>query len=185
MNKKSDYSQELNELLSRKNVTEKEAFDFFDKLEGVGMDFMFGKWKGSGLHTNHPMDGQLELFDWYGKEFEDSENVHPLLFRHGHSKIYKIHPGRIPFSLSQKFKADTLRFIKPLFRLGKWFLKTNKSKARIRLLQFRGKLSVAMIYDDLAIYDNFRKVDENTVLGVMDLKGMEQFFFFILKRVEK
>jgi hypothetical protein len=39
-----------------------------------------------------------------------------------------------------------------------------------------------MIYDDLPINDVFRKVDNNTVLGVMDLKGMEQPFFFVLRR---
>ncbi|MCB1177334.1 MAG: DUF4334 domain-containing protein, partial [Leptospiraceae bacterium] len=32
------------------------------------------------------------------------------------------------------------------------------------------------------IYDNFRKVDENTILGVMDLKGLKDFFFFVLRR---
>ncbi|MEO0646901.1 MAG: DUF4334 domain-containing protein, partial [Cyanobacteria bacterium J06650_10] len=28
-----------------------------------------------------------------------------------------------------------------------------------------------------------RKVDENTLLGLMDFKGMEQPFFFVLHRV--
>jgi len=30
--------------------------------------------------------------------------------------------------------------------------------------------------------DCFRRLDANTLLGVMDLKGMQQPFFFVLRR---
>ena len=39
-----------------------------------------------------------------------------------------------------------------------------------------------MIYDSLPINDVFRMVDEDTVMGVMDRKGEEQPFFFMLRR---
>ena len=39
-----------------------------------------------------------------------------------------------------------------------------------------------MIYDKLPIQDIFRRVDERTVLGVMDYKGMTQPYFFVLRR---
>ncbi len=39
-----------------------------------------------------------------------------------------------------------------------------------------------MIYDQLPINDVFRKLDDNTVMGIMDLKGMKDPFFFKLKR---
>ena len=39
-----------------------------------------------------------------------------------------------------------------------------------------------MIYDYLPINDVFRKVDDHTLLGLMDFKGMEQPFFFVLNR---
>ena len=41
---------------------------------------------------------------------------------------------------------------------------------------------ITMVYDNLPINDVFRKVDEDTVLGVMDLKGMKKPFFFVLRR---
>jgi hypothetical protein len=50
------------------------------------------------------------------------------------------------------------------------------------MTNYRGKVSATLIYDDLPINDAFRLVDTNTVLGVMDLKGMEQPFFFVLNR---
>jgi hypothetical protein len=39
-----------------------------------------------------------------------------------------------------------------------------------------------MIYDHAPIVDCFRRLDENSLLGVMDLKGMQQPFFFVLRR---
>jgi len=59
---------------------------------------------------------------------------------------------------------------------------TRRSQARLRLTEYRGKSSATMIYDSLPINDVFRKVDENTVLGIMDMKGVAQPFFFILRR---
>jgi hypothetical protein len=41
-----------------------------------------------------------------------------------------------------------------------------------------------MIYDQLPINDSFRKIDDNTVFGAMDFKGVPQPFFFVLRRVD-
>lgn len=72
--------------------------------------------------------------------------------------------------------------------VGKFFqllmplLSTRKPRARLRMTKYRGKSSATMIYDQLPINDVFRKVDDNTVLGAMDLKGIERPFFFVLRR---
>ena len=39
-----------------------------------------------------------------------------------------------------------------------------------------------MIYDGLPILDHFRAVDAATLLGLMDLRGMAQPYFFVLRR---
>jgi hypothetical protein len=39
-----------------------------------------------------------------------------------------------------------------------------------------------MIYDEVPIHDIFRKVDDQTVLGLMDYKPAERPFFFVLQR---
>ena len=72
--------------------------------------------------------------------------------------------------------------MKPIFTLMNLMLKTEKSQARIRMMEYREKVSTTMIYDNLPINDIFRKIDDNTVLGLMDFKGMPQPFFFVLKR---
>jgi hypothetical protein len=61
-------------------------------------------------------------------------------------------------------------------------LRTDQPKARLRMTEYRGVVSATMIYDSLPINDIFRKVDDHTVLGAMDLRFAPQPFFFILRR---
>jgi hypothetical protein len=61
-------------------------------------------------------------------------------------------------------------------------LRTRAPKARLRMLSYRGVLTATMCYDQLPIHDVFRKVDENTVLGAMDLRGTADPLVFFLRR---
>ena len=47
-------------ILETGQTTTEKALQLFDTLKPVNLDFMFGRWQGSGLHTAHPMDGLLE-----------------------------------------------------------------------------------------------------------------------------
>lgn len=168
--------------LQQGKISTEEALKLFDELDTVNLDFMIGRWQGSGFHTNHPMDGLLEAFNWYGKEFIDAENVHPLLFLDGNNKIFKVTPNLTAMKLALRFAVPQNKAMKLLFNLLNLMLKTEKSQARLRMMEHRQKISATMIYDRLPINDIFRKVDDKTVLGLMDFKGMEQPFFFILNR---
>lgn len=161
------------------------ALELFDSLEPVATDFMIGRWQGDGYPTDHPLDGWLELFHWYGKHFESEEDVHPLLFTNRRGKLVRINPGYMKHSFAliehmSKFKSKTVgtafQLLMPLFS-------TSKSRARLRMTEYRGKSSATMIYDQLPINDVFRKLDDNTVLGVMDNKMLKDLFFFKLTRV--
>ena len=163
-------------------TTTEEALQLFDGLESVDLEFMIGRWKGSGFNTGHKMDGVLEAMNWYGKEFVSAEQVHPLLFSDSNN-IFKVDPNPTLTNLGFNFSMPKNDALKPLYGVMSKMLKTEESKARIRLMEYRGKVSATMIYDYLPINDVFRKVDENTVLGLMDFKGMPQPFFFVLKRV--
>ncbi|CAN1209914.1 DUF4334 domain-containing protein [Tumidithrix helvetica PCC 7403] len=169
-------------LLTDGKATTEKALQLFDTLEPVNLDFMLGRWQGSGLHTSHPMDGLLEASNWYGKEFIDPENVHPLLFLDGQGKVIKVAPN--PTAMNWVLKMPFLKndFLKPLLTLTNSLLKTERSQARLRMMEYRGKVSATMLYDYLPIADSFRKVDKNTVLGIMDFKNLPQPFFFVLKR---
>jgi len=160
------------------------ALELFDSLEPVDIEFMIGRWQGDGYPTVHPLDGLLEVFHWYGKLFESAEDVHPLLFSNRRGKLVRINPGYMKpsFALAEhmsKFKSKTAGNI---FQLLLPLFSTSKSRARLRMTEYRGKTSATMIYDQLPINDVFRMLDDNTVLGVMDNKLLEDPFFFKLTR---
>ncbi|MBW4593095.1 MAG: DUF4334 domain-containing protein [Brasilonema angustatum HA4187-MV1] len=170
-------------ILKTGQTTTEKALELFDALEPINLAFMLGRWQGSGLHTNHPMDGLLEKFNWYGKEFVDPENVHPLLFLDSQGKVIKVAPNYMGLTnWVLKFPILKNDFVKPLVILTNSLLKTQKSQARLRMMEYRGKVSATMIYDHFPVNDSFRKVDDNTLLGIMDLKNSPQPFFFILRR---
>ena len=159
-----------------------QAMACFDSLEPVNLDFMLGRWRGRGVDTGHPMDGLLELFNWHGKEFISPEAVHPLVFNAGDGTLIKLDPRWMSMQHARNTALTRHPFTQRLFRLATLLIRTNAPKARLRMIEFRGKVSAAMLYDDLPINDVFHRIDDDTVLGVMDLKGMQQPFFFLLER---
>lgn len=54
--------------------------------------------------------------------------------------------------------------------------------ASLRRVEYRGVLTATMVYDKHPVFDHFRRVDEDTVLGVMDRKGDDMPLFFHLRR---
>jgi|SRR5690625_3409892 len=175
--------EELQKLLE-KNISQREAFAFFDSLEPINITGMVGIWKGQELKTGHPMEGILEAANWYGKVFEDKDHVFPLVFETSSHKLYAGNPGKIYFKNLQKNLSP--KAVSVLFPIISPFIKTKKSKARLRMMNYRGKTTAAMFYDQLAIIDVFRKVDDDTVMGIMDCKhdSSDKSFFFILEKQE-
>ena len=159
------------------------ALAVFDSLRAVDAAFMRGAWSGHEFSSGHPMDGALTAYGWRGKRFDDEEHVHPLLFSSA-GREFAVHPRWIwpgvPLLLRypQLKAAPAARLARALLPL----LATQRSRARLRMMRFRGVLTATMVYDDVPIQDVFRAADDDTVLGLMDLKGMEQPFFFVLRR---
>ncbi|GAA5053944.1 DUF4334 domain-containing protein [Nocardia callitridis] len=162
--------------------TREEAEALFDGLPAVrAEEITTGRWRGYEVDTGHPMGGTLSASGWYGKQFDDVNTVHPLLFASG-SKIFPIDPRRVPLGLADRIPLGALRAVRrglPVFGPA---LRTRKPTARLRDIEFRGATSAAMVYDHLPIIDHFRRADERTLLGLMDLRGMSQPYFFALRR---
>ncbi len=53
------------------------------------------------------------------------------------------------------------------------------------MTEFRGVVTATMIYDSLPIQDMFRAAASDTLLGLMDLRGMAQPFFSVLRRDDR
>lgn len=131
------------------------ALELFDSLEPVELEMMTGQWKGEGLATNHPMDGLLETFHWYGKRFENPDQVHPLVFTKLWGRLASVNPFYMIPSLH--FSIPKLRVLGRLFQFFIPLLSTSSSKARLRMMLYREKVSATMIYDQLPINDVFIK----------------------------
>ena len=177
MNSRVDFQ----ELLAN-GATLQQALELFDSLEPITVDEMLGKWKGSGFPTGHHMDGLLENFSWWGKEFGSAEDVHPLVFD-GSNRHYVLDPRWMPLKYARNTALSVNPVARWIFRTLLPVLQTSQSRARLRMLEHRGVVSAAMVYDEKPINDVFRKIDDDTLLGLMDLKRSSKPFFFILKRV--
>ncbi|MBI5259369.1 MAG: DUF4334 domain-containing protein [Burkholderiales bacterium] len=58
----------------------------------------------------------------------------------------------------------------------------NLGLAQMREVLFRGQVCAALIYDKQPIMDYFRKVNDQVVIGLGDVKGKPTDFFFHLTR---
>jgi hypothetical protein len=160
------------------------ALKFFDSLPILEIAEMTGRWRGSGLNTGHPMDGMLEAFGWWGKSFIDADTVHPLLFTEASGRIAPVSSRFLATSLMTSLPANSpiMPALRAVWPFARALLRTQHPTARLRMMEHRGRLSATMIYDFLPIHDIFRRVDENTLLGLMDMRGMPLPFFFVLRR---
>ena len=167
----------------REMVPPDEALAYFDSLPVVAPGEMLGRWRGSALPTGSPLDGLLEAYGWYGKEFLDDETVHPLLFTGRSGRPRPVDPSLLPVNLLRDYAGflqfwplrTTLTRLRPL-------LYTNRPKARLREISHRGVVTAAMVYDTLPIIDVFRRVSEDVRLGAMDLRGLPAPYLFLLRR---
>lgn len=176
---------QLLDLLPTVPTTTAEALALFDAAPAVDPEFMIGTWHGAELPTGHPMDGLLAASGWWGKQFIDGETVHPLLFPSADgTSLWPLNP-LVAFGgvgLAAKVPAvKNMRFARTI-TVGKPALRARGPKARLRTTRYRGVDSATMIYDQLPINDVFRTIDQDTVLGAMDLRGITRPYFFVLHR---
>ncbi|WP_203294718.1 DUF4334 domain-containing protein [Maricaulis parjimensis] len=165
----------FDDALSCEAVSGADALSLFDNLPPADEAFMIGSWKGEGFATGHPMDGLLESAGWYGKQFVDRNSVHPLLYTTEDGReVFAVDPARLDFNRSGNSSAH----------LGAWRdkLETEAFTARLRMTEYRGALCATMIYDARPINDVFKRVNDDTALGIMDMRGLDKPFFFVLRR---
>jgi hypothetical protein len=166
----------------RNGANAEEALRFFDSLPAVSTADVLGRWRGSGLPTGSPLDGLLEAYGWYGKEFLGAESVHPLLFG-TRSGPRPIDPALIPLSvLRDRPGLAHSTLARAAFSVVRPILRTRRPKARLRAIEHRGVVTAAMVYDAVPIIDVFRRMSADRVLGLMDMRGLTAPFFFLLQR---
>ncbi|MDX1888898.1 DUF4334 domain-containing protein [Mycolicibacterium sp. 050158] len=166
-------------------TTTTDALAYFDALSAVQPESMIGTWHGTELPTGHPLDGLLSVSGWWGKAFVDAETVHPLLFPTSDGRaLWPLNPvlGFAGLGASTRIPALRNRNLAGVISRLAPVLRARGPKARLRTTRYRGVDSATMIYDQLPINDVFHRVDDETVLGAMDLRGISRPYFFVLRR---
>ncbi|MDY6995889.1 MAG: DUF4334 domain-containing protein [Actinomycetota bacterium] len=177
----------LTDVLPDAPTTTDAALALFDSLPTVELDAMLGTWRGAEVPTAHPLDGMLAASGWWGKRFSDTETVDPLLFPTADgSALWALNPAPAFGGLGLVTKVPALKrtnFAAAITR-SRPVLAARGPKARLRTTRFRDVDTATMIYDQLPINDVFRRVDDDTLLGAMDLRGITKPYFFVLHRDE-
>lgn len=154
----------------------------YDDLPAVSPAEIRGTWRGRELRTGHPMDGLLEATGWYGKRFDDDDAVHPLLFSTRSGAVVSVDPRKVPMGLAGRVPVSVAARARLAVDVLRPALRTRKPRARLREVRHRGVVTAAMVYDHLPIIDVFRRVDDDTLLGFMDLRSQPQPYLFVLAR---
>ncbi len=161
------------------SVTPDEAYAAFDALPAMSIEEMFGRWSFIEVNTGHRFDGLLQPAGLHCKIFFGEDDVHPLVFINSDkTELYAVNPKLVP--LEADLPKDEI--VGEVIETGRFLLETKEPKARLRVVEFRGRATASMLYDERPIIDAFVKIDDEQVLGVMDMKGDPAPYFFILKR---
>jgi hypothetical protein len=164
-------------------VTAAAALALFDSLPPVAVGETIGRWRGAELPTGSRLDGLLGLHRWWGKDVVDPETVHPLLFADRRGVPRPVTPWPAPLGLLRRAPGLART---PAARIGfaaaRPLLRARRPGARIRAVEHRGVVTAAVVYDALPIVDVLRRVDERALLGLMDLRGLDEPFLFVLTR---
>ncbi len=165
----------------RPGGTSVDAFSVFDDLPALVPAALRGRWIGHELATGHRWDGKITAAGWQGKEFVDDEAVHPLLFGDRHGISFPVDPRWVPVGLVDKISVGSVAVMRRAIGWLRPVIQARRPGARLRTVDYRGTMSVALVYDRLPIIEVFRRVDDDTVLGVMDMRGTPPYFFYLVR----
>ncbi|MFJ6853553.1 DUF4334 domain-containing protein [Streptomyces sp. NPDC091271] len=115
------------------------------------------------------------LGEWKGGEFETGHPLNGMLQKAGwYGKTFLSAGDAKPLMMrgeDGRLYSDT--------ELG-------KGEASLWMVEFRGEPTATMVYDGQPVFDHFKAVDDRTLMGVMNRKGVGPdgpFYYFFLDRV--
>lgn len=126
-------------------------------LAPATIPLLLGRWRGGDFATGHPASAMLQRIRWHGKRFDSPLEAHPLICRADDGSLF-----------SNREAAGG-------------------GGASLWDVEFRGETTATMVYDALPVFDHFRIVDDDTVMGIMNGKleplfGTADPYYFWLER---
>lgn len=136
----------------------KEALDaLWADLMPTTVEEILGAWKGGDFATGHPASALLTHVRWHGKRFRSALDAQPLMCVGEDGELYS------------NLKAG------------------GGGEASLWPVEFRGETTATMVYDNMPVFDHFKKVDDDTLMGIMNGKlesafGISDLYYFWLER---
>jgi len=154
---------------TQKKQLKQKLYAFYDSLPKVLPEEMIGSWKGNSWKIGMPLDNAIKISQWHGKTFHSPTDVDAIICKFNFLSIVGF-MGSILF-FPWKIKGKTKKYRIP------------GTKASLKQMTYRMQSSTSMTYNNLPITDHFRKIDSDTLMGIMDVKGISalEFIFYIQK----
>lgn len=126
-------------------------------LAPAPVELVLGSWRGGDFATGHPASVLLEKIRWHGKRFDGPLDAHPLICRGDDGELF----------------SNTAA--------------AGGGAASLWEVGFRGETTATMVYDAMAVFDHFKLVGRDTLMGIMNGKlepvfGTADPYYFWLER---
>ena len=155
----TDHLQRFEKLRAAEHAEPAELDALWADLATVTVDEVLGAWRGGDFATGHVASQVLEKVRWHGKRFDSPLQALPLVCRDEQGELY----------------SNT--------EAG------GGGEASLWPVGFRGEVTATMVYDRMPVFDHFKKVDDRTLMGIMNGKleaafGVTDLYYFWLERDE-
>jgi len=126
-------------------------------LPPVSVTEILGAWRGGDFDTGHLASTVLTQVGWHGKRFDTPLDAKPMICRGQDGELFS------------HLKAG------------------GGGEASLWPVEFRGETTATMVYDKMPVFDHFKKVDDDTLMGIMNGKleaafGVADLYYFWLER---
>lgn len=153
----SDLKQRFEQLRAADPADPADLDALWADLATVTVEEVLGAWRGGDFATGHLASQVLGQVRWHGKRFDSPLQAVPLVCRDEQGELYS------------NLKAG------------------GGGEASLWPVGFRGEVTATMVYDRMPVFDHFKKVDDDTLMGIMNGKleaafGVADLYYFWLER---
>lgn len=153
----TDPRQRFDELRAAERADPADLDALWTDLATVTVDEVLGPWRGGDFSTGHLASTVLGKIRWHGKRFDAPLDAKPLICRDQEGALYS--------------NTDA----------------AGGAEASLWPVEFRGETTATMVYDRMPVLDHFKKVDGDTLMGIMNGKleaafGVADLYYFWLER---
>lgn len=150
-------SERFDELRDACHASPTDLDELWSHLRPVKVDEILEHWRGGDFATGHVASTVLAKVRWHGKWFDGPLDVTPIVCRNDADELYA----------NEKAAGG--------------------GGASLWPVEFRGEVTATMVYDRMPVVDHFKRIDDDTLMGIMNGKlesafGVGELYYFWLER---